>query len=62
MRILPASIMGIPHGVEAKMKKLLKAILRANDIAELLTRCLTRRGRTLASSERLSLAPRHSST
>ncbi|MDX8465659.1 VPA1269 family protein [Mesorhizobium sp. VK23B] len=36
MRILPAAIMEVPHGVETKMKKLLKAILRANNIAELL--------------------------
>jgi len=35
-RILPASIMEIPHGVEAKMKQLLKAVLRANNVAELM--------------------------
>src|SRR5690606_2358050 len=31
MRILPASIMETPQGVEAHMKKLLKAVLRANN-------------------------------
>lgn len=35
-RILPASIMEIPQGVEAHMKKLLKAVLRANNLAELM--------------------------
>jgi len=35
MRLLPASIAEIPQGVEAYMKKLLKKILRANNLAEL---------------------------
>ncbi|MGB3390931.1 MAG: hypothetical protein WBA88_23450 [Pseudaminobacter sp.] len=36
MRILPASIMETPQGVEANMKKQVKAVLRANNLAELM--------------------------
>jgi hypothetical protein len=36
MRLLPASIMETPQGAEAHMKKLLKAVLRANSVAELM--------------------------
>jgi hypothetical protein len=37
-RILPAAIMEIPHGVEASLKTMVREILRANDISELMFR------------------------
>jgi hypothetical protein len=35
MRLLPASVAEVPQGVEAHMKKLLKMVLRVNNLAEL---------------------------